>query len=90
MDDTVEVPPTLGPRDSEVRGSRDRRPVETSTAQRTAPDLVLRSDELGGLLEPAHEERKARGNSGSKSSGESYARAHAHEFPQLVQPLRAS
>ena len=38
-------------------------PVETSTAQRTAPDLVLWSDEPGGSLEPAQEERKARGKS---------------------------
>ena len=36
-------------------------PVETSIAQRSTPDLVLWSDELGGLLEPAREERKARG-----------------------------
>ena len=67
-------------------------PVETSTAQRTAPDLVLWSDELGGSLEPAQEERKARGKNvpiWSKSGRERYARAYAHEFPQLVQLLRA-
>ena len=65
MDDTVEVPLTLGPRDSEARGSRDpvAHPVETSIAQRTALYLVLWSDEPGGLLDPAQEERKARGKS---------------------------
>ena len=63
LDDTVEVPLTLGPRDSEARGSRDpvAHPVEAPKAQRTAPDLVLWSDEPGGLLEPAREEKKARG-----------------------------
>ena len=56
---------TRGPEDSVARGSRDpvAHPVETSIAQRTAPDLVLWSDEPGGLLEPAQEERKARGKS---------------------------
>ena len=47
-------------------GSRDpvAHPVETSIAQRTAPDLVLWSDERGRLLEPAQEEsqRKERPN----------------------------
>ena len=64
MDDTLEVPLTLGPRDSDARGSRDpvAHPVEPSIAQRTAPDLLW-SDELGGLLEPAQEERKAKGKS---------------------------
>ena len=38
-------------------------PVETSIVQRAAPDWVLWSDELGGLLEPAQEERKATGKS---------------------------
>ena len=54
-----------GSEGSDARGSRDpvRQPVETSIAQRTAPDLVLWSDEPGGLLEPAPEERKARGKS---------------------------
>ena len=65
MDGTVEVLPTRGPKDYEARDSRDpvAHPVETSIAQRTAPDLVLWSDELGRLLEPAQEERKARGRS---------------------------
>ena len=50
---------------SDARGSRDpvAHPVETSIAQRIAPDLLLWSDEPGGLLEPAHEERKRRGKS---------------------------
>ena len=63
MNDTVEVPQTRGPEDYEARGSRDpvAHPVETSIAPRTTPDLVLWSDEPGGLLEPAQEERKARG-----------------------------
>ena len=105
MDDTVEVPPTRGSEGSEARGSRDpvTHPVETSIAQRIAPDLVLWSDEPGGLLEPGQEESKARGKNASsggeesqrkerpnwsKSSGEGHARAHGHEFPQLV--LRCS
>ena len=46
-------------------------------------------DEHGGLLEPAQEERKQCSN-WSKSSGEGHARAHVHEFPKLVQLLRAS
>ena len=60
MDDTLEVLPTRGSEDYEARGSRGpvAHPVETSTAQRTAPDLVLWSDEPGGLLEPAQEESK--------------------------------
>ena len=81
---------------SDEGGSRDpvAHPVETSIAQRTAPDLVLWSDEPGGLLEPAQEERKPEERkerpNWSKSRKESCARANAHEFPQLVQPLRAS
>ena len=65
MDDTLGVPLTRGSEGSDARGSRDpvAHPVETSTAQRTAPDLVLWSDEPGGSLEPAQEERKARGKS---------------------------
>ena len=65
MDDTLEVPPSRGSEGSDARGSRDfvAHPVETSMAQRAAPDLVLWSDEPGGLLEPAQEERKARGKS---------------------------
>ena len=75
MDDTLEVPLTRGSEGSDARGSRDpvAHPVETSIAQQTAPDLVLWSDEPGGLLEPAQEERKARGKSvpmWSKSGGE--------------------
>ena len=65
MVDTLEVPLTRGSEGSDARGSRDpvAHPVETSIAQRTAPDWVLWSDEPGGLLEPAQEERKARGKS---------------------------
>ena len=93
MDDTVEVLLTLGLEGS-VHGSEYpvAHPVETLKAQRTAPDLVLWSDELGGLLEPAQEgkecQRKERPN-WSKSGREGYARAPAHEFPRLVQLLRA-
>ena len=63
MDDTLVVLLTRGSEFSDARGSRDpvAHPVETSIAQRTAPDLVLWSDEPGGLLEPTQEERKARG-----------------------------
>ena len=57
--------------------------------KRTALDLVLWSDELGGLVEPTQKERKERSN-WSKSSGEGHARAHAHKFPKLVQRLRVS
>ena len=57
--------------------------------KRTAPDLVLWSDEPGGVLEPAQKERKKHSN-WSKPSGEGPARAHVHEFPKLVQLLRAS
>ena len=94
--DTLEVRLTRGSEGSDARGSRDpvAHPVETSIAQRAAPDLVLWNDEPGGLLEPAQEEKKARGESvpidWSKSGRESHARAHAHEFPQLVQLLRVS
>ena len=65
MDDNLEIQGTRGTEGSDARGSRDPvpPPLETSTAQRSAPDLVLWSDELGGLLEPAQEERKARGKS---------------------------
>ena len=50
---------------SGARSSTDQipQPDETSIAQRTTPDLVLWSDEPGGVLEPAQEERKARGKS---------------------------
>ena len=86
MGDTVEVHQTRGSRDAVTHL------VEKSIAQRTAPDLVLSRDEPGGLLEPAQEERKARGKSVPivPNPAEKAARAHAHEFPQLVQLLRAS
>ena len=47
MDDTVEVPLTLGLNGSDARGSRESvtHPVVTSIAQRTALDLVLWNDE---------------------------------------------
>ena len=65
MDDTVEILETHGSEGSDERGSRDpiTQQVETSIAQRSAPDLVLWSDEPGALLEPVQEERKARGKS---------------------------
>ena len=79
MDDTVEVLPTIGPTDSEARGFRDpvAHPVETSIAHRTALDLVLWSDEPGGLIEPA-EERKVRGK--SVRIGPNPAEKAAHEL----------
>ena len=63
MDDTLEVPRTRGSDGSDARSSGDpvAHPAEATIAQRTAPDLVLWSDELGGFLEPAREEWKARG-----------------------------
>ena len=65
MDDNLEIQGTRCTEGSDARGSRDPvpPPLETSIAQRSAPDLVLWSDEPGGLLEPAQEERKARGKS---------------------------
>ena len=65
MDGNLEIQGTRGTEGSDARGSRDPVPAprETSIAQRSAPDLVLWSDEPGGLLEPAQEERKARGKS---------------------------
>ena len=65
LDDIVEILKTHDSEGSDARGSRDpiTQPVETFIAQRTAPDLVLWSDEPGGLLEPAQEEKKARGKS---------------------------
>ena len=93
MDDTVEILETLGSEGSEARGSRGptTQPVETSTEQRSAPDLVLWSDELGGLFEPIQEEsqRKERPK-WSESSGEGHARAHTHKLQKLVQLFRAS
>ena len=46
---------------SGARSSNDQipSPGETSIAQRSTPDLVLWSDELGGVLEPAQEDRRA-------------------------------
>ena len=44
------------------------------------------SNEIGGLLEPAQEERKAKKRpKWSESSGEGHARAHSHKFEKLVQ-----
>ena len=65
MDDNLEIQGTRGTEGSDARRSRDPvpPPLETSIPQRSAPDLVLWSDEPGGLLEPAQEERKARGKS---------------------------
>ena len=65
MDDNLEIQGTRGTEGSDARSSRDPvpLPLETSIAQRSAPDLVLWSDEPGGLLEPAQEERKVRGDS---------------------------
>ena len=66
MDDTLEVLLTRGSEGSDARGSRDlgSHPVETSEAQRTAPDLVSWSDEPCGSLEPGGKEsqRKERPN----------------------------
>ena len=95
MDDNLEIQGTRGTEGSDPRGSRDPvpRPLETSIAQRSAPDLVLWSDEPGGLLEPAQEERKARGK--SVPIGPNPAEKATHElthgkFQKLVQLLRAS
>ena len=80
MDDTLEVLLTRGSEGSDARGSRVpvAHPAETSVAQRTAPDLVLWSDEPGELLEPAQEERKARGK--SVQIGPSLAEKATHEL----------
>ena len=58
MDDNLEIQGTRGTEGSDARGSRDPvpAPIETSIAQRSAPDLALWSDDRGGLLEPAQEE----------------------------------
>ena len=63
MGDNLEVHLTRGSEGYDARGSRDpvAHPIETSIAQRTAPDLVLWSDEPRGLLEPAQEQWKAKG-----------------------------
>ena len=81
MDDTVEVPQTRGSEGSDARGSRDpvAHPVETSIAQRTAPELVLWSwwiTRAGGKKS----QRKERPN-WSKCGSESHARAGAADDP---------
>ena len=65
MDETMEVRKSHPSASSGARGFTDPipQPVETSKAQHSTPDLVLWSDEPGGGLEPAQEERKARGKS---------------------------
>ena len=65
MDETMDVRKTHVSASSGARSSTDQipQPVETSIAQRSTPDLVLWSDEPGGVLEPAQEERAARGKS---------------------------
>ena len=80
MDETMEVRKTHSSANPDARGSTDPvpQPVETSIAQRSTPDLVLWSDEPGGLLEPAQEERKARGK--SVPIGPNAAEKAAHEL----------
>ena len=96
MDDTLEVPLTRGSEGSDARGSRDpvAHPVETSIAKQAAPDLVLWSDEPGGLLEPAQEERKANGKSvpigPNPAEKATHELTHTHKLQKLVQLLRAS
>ena len=65
MEQTMKIQKSHASATSGARGSTDPipQPVETSIAQRSTLDLVLWSDELGGVLEPALEERKARGKS---------------------------
>ena len=60
MDESMEVRKTHSSANPDARGSTDPipQPVETSIAQRSTLDLVLWSDEHGGLLEPAQEERR--------------------------------
>ena len=93
--DTLEVPQTRGSEGSDARRSRDpvAHPVETSIAQRTAPDLVLWSDEPGRFLEPAQEERKARGKAAHELTHTSFrnwcsncVRARAADDPHHRQP----
>ena len=92
MDETMEIQKSHASASSGARCSTDQipPPVETSMAQRSTPDLVLCSDELGGVLEPAQEDTKARQERSHRPecSGEGHARAHPHEFPKPVQPLR--
>ena len=77
MDDALEIHRAHSSEGSAAQGSREptRPPVEAPKAQRTAPDLVLWSDESGGLLEPAWEEKKpeARASRWSESRGEGHA-----------------
>ena len=88
MDETMEVRKSHASASSGARGSTDPipRPVETSRAQRSTPDLVLWSDEPGGLLEPAQEERKARGKSVpiGPTAAEKATHELTHTFPKLV------
>ena len=65
VDKTMEIQESHASGSSGARISTDQipPPSETSIAQSSTPDLVLRSDEPGGVLEPAQEERKARGES---------------------------
>ena len=65
MDETVEVRKSQASASSGARGSTVPipQPVETSIAQRSTPVLGLWSDEPGGVLEPAQQERTARGKS---------------------------
>ena len=88
MDDTLDVPLTRGSEGSDARGSRDpvAHPVETSIAQRTAPEAWWITRASSGGKESQRKERP----NWSTSGRESYARAHAHEFSQLVELLRAS
>ena len=61
MDDNLEIQGTRGTEGSDARGSRDPipPPIETSIAQRSAPDLVLWSDEPGGLLETSSRRKES-------------------------------
>ena len=65
MGETMEIHMSHASASSGARSSTDQIPPpgETSIAQRSTPDVVLWSDELGGVLEPAQEERKSRGKS---------------------------
>ena len=83
MDDNLEIQGTRGTEGFDARGSRDPvpPPLETSIAQRSAPDLVLWSDELGGPIEPAQEEGKARGK--SAPMGPNPAEKATHELTHV-------
>ena len=71
MDETLEIPKAHASSSSGARSSTDQilppgvqfvasgPGRETSTALHSTPDLVLWSEELAGVLEPAQEERKA-------------------------------